>query len=236
LIETVAVTGSTNADLLARLAGGEPLGDGFWLVARRQNAGRGRLGRVWNDGAGNFMGSGVVRLSPGEPHAGSLALVAGLAVHEAVAPYVPAPHRAMLKWPNDLLVDGAKLAGILLERVGDAVVVGIGVNLAQAPSLPDRATCALADLVPAPDVDHFAERLISAFASQLALWRSYGLGPLVGRWQAAAHPLGTPLSVIEPSGGTLQGHFAGLESQGALRLALADGTTRIIHAGDINLA
>jgi BirA family biotin operon repressor/biotin-[acetyl-CoA-carboxylase] ligase len=90
--------------------------------------------------------------------------------------------------------------------------------------------------VPAPDVDHFAERLISAFASQLALWRSYGLGPLVGRWQAAAHPLGTPLSVIEPSGGTLQGHFAGLDEQGALRLALADGTTRIIHAGDINLA
>jgi BirA family biotin operon repressor/biotin-[acetyl-CoA-carboxylase] ligase len=136
LIETVAVTGSTNADLLARLAAGEPLGDGFWLVARRQNAGRGRLGRVWNDGAGNFMGSGVVRLSPGEPHAGSLALVAGLAVHEAVAPYVPAPHRAMLKWPNDLLVDGAKLAGILLERVGDAVVVGMASIWRRRPACP----------------------------------------------------------------------------------------------------
>lgn len=236
MIETVAVTGSTNADLLARLAADEPLGDGFWLVARRQNAGRGRLGRIWNDGAGNFMGSGVVRLSPIDPHAGSLALVAGLAAHEAVAPYVPAPHRAMLKWPNDLLVDGAKLAGILLERIGDAVVVGIGVNLAQAPSLPDRATCALADLVPVPDVDAFAERLVSAFASQLALWRSDGLGPLISRWQAVAHPFGTPLSVSEPSAGTLQGFFAGLDEQGALRLSLADGTTRIIHAGDINLA
>lgn len=236
MIETVAVTGSTNADLLARLAAGEPLGDGFWLVARRQNAGRGRLGRIWNDGAGNFMGSSVVRLASGDPHAGSLALVAGLAAQEAVEPFLPAPHSAMLKWPNDLLVDGAKLAGILLERIGDAVVVGIGVNLAQAPSLPDRATCALGDLVPAPDVDAFAARLTAAFAAQLALWRSYGLGPLVARWQAVAHPLGTPLSVAEPASGVLQGHFAGLDEQGALRLALADGTTRIIHAGDINLA
>jgi len=236
LIETVAVTGSTNADLLARLAAGEPLGDGFWLVARRQNAGRGRLGRIWNDGAGNFMGSCVVRLGPSDPHAGSLALAAGLAVHEAVSPYVPPAHQAMLKWPNDLLVDGAKLAGILLERNGDTLVVGIGVNLAQAPDLPDRATCALADLAPAPEPGAFAQRLAACFAFHLALWRSEGLAALISRWQAVAHPMGTSLTVADPPGGTTQGYFAGLDSQGALRLALADGTTRIIHAGDINLA
>jgi BirA family biotin operon repressor/biotin-[acetyl-CoA-carboxylase] ligase len=71
LIETVAITGSTNADLLERLAAGEPVSDGFWLVARRQSAGRGRLGRAWSDGAGNFMGSTAVNLLPGDPHAGS---------------------------------------------------------------------------------------------------------------------------------------------------------------------
>jgi len=236
LIETIAATGSTNADLLARLAEGEPVAEGFWLVARRQTAGRGRLGRAWRDGAGNFMGSTVVHLRPGDPQAGSLALMAGLAVHEAVAPYVPAPHRALLKWPNDLLVDGAKLAGILLERRGDAVVVGIGVNLAQAPALPDRATCALTDFAPAPDAAAFAQDLAQGFARQLDLWRGYGLDALAARWQAVAHPIGTPLTVGDPAQGTLQGGFAGLDEGGALRLTLADGTTRIVHAGDVSLA
>jgi BirA family biotin operon repressor/biotin-[acetyl-CoA-carboxylase] ligase len=236
LIETIAATGSTNADLLARLAEGGPVADGFWLVARRQTAGRGRLGRAWSDGAGNFMGSCVVHLAPGDPQAGSLALVAGLAAHEAAASHVPAPHHLMLKWPNDLLVDGAKLAGILLERRGDSVVVGIGVNLRQAPQLADRATCALADFGPAPEVDDFAERLAAAFAAQIALWRAYGFGSLIARWQGAAHAIGTPLSVTDPGHGAIHGRFAGLDEAGALRLALADGTTRIVHAGDVNLA
>lgn len=236
MIETVAVTGSTNADLIARLAAGEPVPDGFWLVARRQNSGRGRLGRAWSDGAGNFMGSTVVHLAPGDPHAASLALVAGVAVQQAVSACLPVTRRAMLKWPNDVLIDGAKLAGILLERSGDSVVVGIGVNLAQAPELPDRATCALGDIMPAPDPAVFAKDLAQCFAGQVGMWRTYGLGPLAGRWQAAAHPLGAPLTVNEPAGTTLQGGFAGLDAAGALRLTLADGTTRIVHAGDVNLA
>ena len=212
------------------------MADGFWLVARRQTAGRGRLGRAWSDGAGNFMGSSVVNLDPRDPHAGSLALVAGLAVHGAVSLHLSAPHGAMLKWPNDVLVDGAKLAGILLERRGEAVVVGIGVNLAQAPQLADRATCALADFTAAPHVDAFAQVLARSFADQLASWRSYGLGSLIARWQAAAHPMGTPLTVTDPAQGAITGRFAGLDETGALRLALADGTTHIVHAGDVSLA
>jgi BirA family transcriptional regulator, biotin operon repressor / biotin---[acetyl-CoA-carboxylase] ligase len=236
LIETVAVTGSTNADLLVGLAAGEPVGDGFWRVALRQTAGRGRLGRAWSDGLGNFMGSTAVHLAPGDPPAGSLALVAGLAVIEAIRPFVPAPRKAMLKWPNDVLVDGAKLAGILLERQGDTVVVGVGVNLAQAPQVPGRATCALADFAPAPVVQAFAQTLAAGFAGQLALWRLHGLAPLIARWQASAHPMGTALTVTDPGLGPVMGRFAGLDEQGALRLALADGTTRIVHAGDVHLA
>lgn len=212
------------------------MGDGFWRLALRQTAGRGRLGRAWQDGAGNFMGSTAVTLRQGDPHAGSLALVAGLAVVRAVAPYVRAAGPAFLKWPNDVMVDGAKLAGILLERQGDAIVVGIGVNLARAPDLADRRTCALADIGELPDLGAFAERLAEEFAGQLAMWRGFGLAALITRWLTAAHPVGTPLTVTDASSGKISGSFAGLDEAGALRLAMADGTTRIIHAGDVHLA
>lgn len=235
MIRTRAETGSTNADLAAALIAGEPLLEGDWLVADRQVAGKGRQGRTWFDGAGNFMGSTVVRLAPGDPPAPSLALVAALAVHEAVSTRLPPPHRALLKWPNDVLVGAAKLAGILMERVDDSVVIGIGVNLAAAPQVPGRDTVALSAFVPAPDRDAFAADLACLFAAELHRWRSYGLGPLTQRWQAAAHPLGTPLAVGEPGQEALRGTFAGLADDGALLLRLADGSSRAIHAGDVNL-
>lgn len=212
------------------------MAEGFWLVADRQSAGRGRLGRVWNDGAGNFMGSTTVSLQGQQPSPGSLALVAGLAVQAAVAPWVPPPHVPLLKWPNDVMVGAAKLAGILLERVGDTVVVGIGVNLAQAPDLPDRQTIALAAYGPAPDRDGFAISLAAHFASELNHWRTYGLGALISRWQAAAHPIGTPLTVSNGGNPPLSGSFSGLDDTGALRLGLPDGTCQTIHAGDVHLA
>ncbi len=236
MIETVAETGSTSSDLAARLNAGEPVPEAIWLVADRQSAGRGRLGRSWSDGIGNFMGSTCVRLASGDPAAASLALVAGLSVHAAVSVHLPPPIRAMLKWPNDVLVNGAKLAGILLERVEDHVVVGIGVNLAQAPDVPGRDTMALTRYGPAPDRDGFGIALADHFAGEVLRWRNYGLGPLLLRWQAAAHPPGTPLSVAQADGSLMSGVFAGLAQDGALRLTLPDGTTRSIHAGEISLA
>lgn len=236
MIERLSETGSTNADLAARLAAGEALAEGVWLIADRQTAGKGRLGRTWFDGAGNFMGSTLVRLAPGDPPAGTLALAAGLALHEAIAPLIPPPHRAELKWPNDLLIGGAKLSGILLERVGDAVIVGIGVNLARAPELQDRATIALSAFGPPPERDHFAQSLAATFAAELERWRKAGLEPLIRRWLAAAHPLGTPLAVGEPAETPRLGTFAGLTSDGALQLRLADGTTQTVHAGEVRLA
>lgn len=236
MIETLPLTGSTNADLAARLRAGELVPEGHWLVADRQDAGRGRQGRTWFDGTGNFMGSSVVRRHTGDPAASSLALLAGLALHEVVAPLVPPPHRAELKWPNDVLVDGAKLSGILLESVGESVIVGIGVNLAAAPELPDRATIALNAFGPAPDRDVFAASLARQFDLELERWRSVGIEPLVRRWLLAAHPPGTPLLVGEPGEEPLSGTFEGLSAEGALQLRLADGTTRTIHAGEVRLA
>ena len=236
MIEVIPETGSTSTDLLARLAGGENVPEGHWLVADRQVAGRGRQGRAWFDGGGNFMGSCVVHLRPGDPPAGTLALVAGLALHEVAAPRIAPPPRAELKWPNDLMVGRAKLAGILLERAGDAVVVGIGVNLSRAPQVEGRVVATMADYGPAPDRDHFANELAARFAEEVACWRSGGLGPLLSRWMACAHPLGTALEAGDAGGKAVQGTFAGLAPDGALQLRLADGTHRVIHAGEVRLS
>jgi BirA family biotin operon repressor/biotin-[acetyl-CoA-carboxylase] ligase len=236
LIHVVRETGSTSVDLAARLRAGEFVAEGDWLVADRQTAGRGRQGREWAGGSGNFMGSTVVHRRFGDPEPATLALVAGLAVHEAVAAELLAGRQVMLKWPNDVVVGAAKLAGILLEREGEAVLVGIGVNLALAPQLPDRETVSLADLGRLPDRDAFAAALARLFDLEIERWRNFGMGPIVQRWLAAAHPLGTPLRVGEPGDMPLTGTFAGLTEGGALQLHLADGSTTTIHAGEVHFA
>lgn len=233
--EIVQQTGSTSADLLARLAQGELIAEGYWLIADRQTAGRGRQGREWLDAPGNFMGSTVVCLTGREPPASTLSFVAALAVYEAVLAHVGAPQRLQLKWPNDLLLGDDKLAGILLERSGEYAVVGIGVNLAAAPALPDRRAGKLAQMGPAPQRDAFARELAASFDRELDRWRQFGLEPLLSRWLAAAHPVGTALSVHAAHGAVVAGRFDGLEPDGALRLRLADGSTRVIHAGDVAL-
>ena len=241
MIEFIPETGSTNADLAARLRAGEMVPEGDWLVTDRQSAGRGRQGREWLDGAGNFMGSTAVRLGFGDPPPASLALIAGLALHGVVAPLLVLPHTAMLKWPNDLMIGNAKLAGVLLEREGDSVVVGIGVNLASAPRISCRETIALGDICDAPTRNAFAAALTAQFAVELARWRAYGLPTVIARWQAAGHPSGTKLSIRltiglsigEPGEPVLDGTFAGLTDDGQLQLRLGDGSLRIVNAGEV---
>ena len=235
MIEFVPETGSTNADLLARLAKGGRVPEGYWLVAARQTMGRGRQGRRWLDAPGNFMGSTVVHLSDHDPPPATLSFVAALAVYETVLPYLPGSRELLLKWPNDVLLGGAKFCGLLLEREGASAVIGIGINLASAPEVADRRTRAVSEFAPSPGVETFAYRLAEQFDVELARWRQFGLDPILNRWRVAAHPLGTPLTVHEPSGALVSGTFDGLEPDGALRLRLEDGTARVIHAGDVSL-
>ncbi len=232
----VEETGSTNADLAAAIRAGGVWPEGRWLVARRQTAGRGRQGRQWFDGTGNFMGSCAVKLGEGGPPPASLSFVAALAVRDAVAQAAGEGANFALKWPNDVLLNGGKLSGILLEMVKGHIVVGIGVNLARAPDLPDRKTAALADNVAPPPVEDFAECLAAHFAARLATWRSHGLAATLEQFLAASiHAQGTPLTVHDTDGSQVAGSFAGLEeSDGALRLRLADGSERVIRAGDIS--
>ncbi len=141
----------------------------------------------------------------------------------------------MLKWPNDLLIGGAKISGILLERVGDAVVIGIGVNVAHRPDLPDRPATSLADQGAAITPAELLERLAAMVEAWLSIWRGQGLAPIVARWIERAHPAGTQLHARLADGTSLGGAFETLAADGALVLRLADGSTRAIHAGDVFL-
>lgn len=231
MIRAVAETGSTNADMLALAVAGAS--EGSWLRAERQTAGKGRQGRAWESPVGNFYGSTLVRLRPTDPPAPTLALATVVALEEAVRVFLPAG--ATIKWPNDLLIGGAKLSGVLLERAGDAVVVGIGVNLTHHPELPDRPATSLAAQGVAVDAATFAEVLAESFARWLSRWRGEGLEPVRQRWLDRAHPMGTALTARLPDGTSHDGLFDGLSGDGALILRLADGSRHVIHAGDVFL-
>ena len=232
MIRVVAETGSTNADLVALAAAGSP--EGLWLRAERQTAGRGRQGRAWQSPPGNLYASTLVRLRPADPAPATLALVAAVALEEAVAAYLGAG-AARLKWPNDLLVAGAKLSGILLERAGDAIVIGFGVNLAHHPADTDRLATSFAAHGITVGAEDFLVTLAECLARWLAKWRGEGIAPVRDRWMARAHPSGTALTARLPDGVAVDGVFERLDADGALILRLADGTARAIHAGDVFL-
>ena len=200
----------------------------MWFRAERQTGGKGRQGRAWESPAGNLYASTLVRLTAGDPPAPTLALAAAVALHEAASLFAPG---ITIKWPNDLVAGPAKLAGILLEREGEAVVVGFGVNLADHPRALDRPATSLAALAgTAPEPAIFLELLAEIFARWLARWRNEGIAPIRRHWLDKAHPVGTALSTSEG-----EGLFDGLDESGALRLRLADGTARLVHAGDVFL-
>lgn len=174
----------------------------------------------------------MVRLRPDDPPAASLALVAAVALEETVGGFVE-PAKLRLKWPNDLLLGGAKVSGILLERADEAVVIGIGVNLAHHPALAERVTTSLAEHGVATTPEALLERLAEMLAAWLFLWRRDGLAPVVARWTERAHPPGTRLVANLPDGEAVTGAFVRLDAHGALVLGLADGAERVIHAGDV---
>ena len=173
----------------------------------------------------------MVQLRESDPPAPSLALAAGLALIEAADIAAPG-RRLLLKWPNDLLLGGGKLGGILLERSGDRVVAGFGVNLATAPAIAGRAT---ADLAGAITPQAFAPLLAASFARLLAAWRAAEPEAFARAWLARAHPVGSALTVHAGKDETLSGTFAGIDPDGALRLDV-DGATHVIRAGDVSLA
>jgi BirA family biotin operon repressor/biotin-[acetyl-CoA-carboxylase] ligase len=154
-----------------------------------------------------------------------------LALVEAIDAAVPG-QPLMLKWPNDAMLGGKKLAGILLERSSDRVAVGFGVNLATAPALIGREGASLGGKI-TPQA--FAPLLAASFARLLDLWRQSEPASLAQAWLARAHPLGSPLTVHSAADHWITGRFDGIDPDGALRLRRDDGMIDIVRAGDVEL-
>jgi BirA family transcriptional regulator, biotin operon repressor / biotin---[acetyl-CoA-carboxylase] ligase len=242
-LTSLDATASTNDDALAAARQGDP--GRLWVVARAQTAGRGRQGRPWTSPAGNLHAS-LLLVEPCEPsRAAQLGFLAGLALHEAVseAAGIDVP-RLALKWPNDLLLDGAKVAGLLLEghRLGPArifaVVIGFGVNVATAPAGTPYPAAALRSLAPGLTSEDLFVGLVRALAPRLERWRlgsgpdpAEGFAPVRREWLRRAAGLGGPVTVRLPSG-ERSGRFAGLDRIGRLELQTEAGLEPI-DAGDL---
>ena len=227
---------STSTTLKQRAEAGEA--EGLAILALRQNAGRGRQGRGWESPAGNLYLSVLLRPAVPLREAPQWSFVAAVALAETLKPLLPHEARLTLKWPNDLLLHGAKAAGILVEtgvaasNTLDWLCIGIGVNIASKPSLPDRATACLAEFLPAPPAP---QALAAALLDKLGHWHEtrlrQGFAPIRDAWLRHGPAMGAPVSVRR-DGALLQGAFAGLSPEGGLKLA-KDSKVQLILAGEI---
>jgi BirA family biotin operon repressor/biotin-[acetyl-CoA-carboxylase] ligase len=213
-----------------------------WITAEVQTAGRGRRGRAWASPSGNFMGTFFLRPQCSPRKAAELSFVAAVAVHDAVDGLLPPTLRPdlKLKWPNDLLHGGRKLAGILLESSGIAgaelawLAIGMGINLAQYPDNVEFPATSLAALgVPGVTPAQALERLAAAFDVRIRQWRDVqGFAAIREAWLARAAGLGGPITV-RLADETFEGTFEGLAPDGALEVRLPSGTLRQVSAGDV---
>jgi BirA family biotin operon repressor/biotin-[acetyl-CoA-carboxylase] ligase len=226
---------STSAEALRLWRAGErgPL----WIVARSQSAGRGRRGRSWVSEPGNLYVS-LLLTDPAPPdRAAELSFVAALALHDAITGRIPGlDARLRLKWPNDLLIDRNKFAGILVEGEGPAVVIGIGVNCVHHPSGTDYPATDLATAGVRTSPESLLPPLSRAMLARLEQWdRGAGFAAIRADWLARAIGLGKPVRV-RLAEGELVGQFEAIDPSGRLVLRLADGTMQTVTAGDVSLA
>lgn len=235
---------STNDEARRLIEAGEhgPL----WIVAARQTRGHGRLGREWISPPGNLHASLVLGNFGEAAVAPQLGFVAGVAAMRGLRAATNGAGRFALKWPNDLLLEGAKLGGILLENVGvptgdaraprgSVVIIGLGVNCAEAPrDLPFEAR-ALASIGPnAPDAATLFAHLSDAFVETLGLWRGgEGFARIRDAWLKDAAYLGSHIRVELPRV-TVEGRFETIDAIGRLVLATREGD-RVIEAGEVSL-
>ena len=214
---------STNREALRRIADGAP--HGTVIQAARQTDGRGRRGRAWVSPPGNLYMTIIVRPEP-SARLGQLGFIAALAAGDALRPHAP----VRFKWPNDLMVDGKKLGGILVEAVNDAAAVGIGINIISAPEGTETPATSLPASVSPDDI---GEDIRSRFAHWYERWRTDGFAALREAWLEHAVGLGEVIRV-RLARETLDGVFGGLDSEGGLLLDRDDGR-RVIAAGDVFL-
>jgi BirA family biotin operon repressor/biotin-[acetyl-CoA-carboxylase] ligase len=231
----LAEVGSTNSEALARGAQGEVRPT--WFVADRQTAGRGRRGRDWVGIDGNLFATLLLTDPAPAPRMAELCFVAALALDDALLTLAPdLEDRFRLKWPNDALLDGAKVSGTLIEATTRGAVtqaaIGIGVNIAGHPDGMPYPTTSLRAAGLAVTRDQVFAALSRSMVTALAIWnRGAGFDAIRAGWLARAHHLGRPLT-IKADGRHVEGIFVGLDPQGRLLLDTPDGR-EMITVGDV---
>jgi BirA family biotin operon repressor/biotin-[acetyl-CoA-carboxylase] ligase len=232
---------STNAEARRRAERGEP--GPLWIWSSRQSKGRGRAGREWTSQVGNLFASLLIRLNCPLPTASQLALVAGIAAYDTVAKLIAYEGRSelLLKWPNDVLLAEEKVAGMLLENVPGAkpnssvVVIGTGINLSNHPENLPQPAISLAEYGLAVTPGEALQVLAATTHEWLMRWGEGATFPTIRRaWLDRAGPAGRPMRV-NLNGVETEGAYAGLDSDGALRLRTSEGEARVT-AGDVFFA
>jgi BirA family biotin operon repressor/biotin-[acetyl-CoA-carboxylase] ligase len=244
--------GSTNSEALAAAAAGDP--GGIWFAARQQTAGRGRRGRQWESPHGNLAATLLIVPEADPTLAATLGFVAGVSLSSALSVILPGGlvkvgmdgadalggnSRIALKWPNDVLADGAKLAGILLEasKLADgrhAIAIGFGVNTVAAPQgLPYPAT-SLVELGVSRTAEEVFEALSDAWVESFGVWDDgRGIGNVLKQWRASAAGIGAPVAVNQ-NGEVLRGIFETIDDAGRLIVRADDNRRIAISAGDVH--
>lgn len=244
--------GSTNTEAVNAAKAGDP--GNVWFAALQQTAGRGRRGRVWESPPGNLAASVLIRPEADPALSATLSFVAGIALNRAVCSLLPdrgmrmasghldgkgSAARIALKWPNDILADGAKLAGILLEAIaGDdgqqAVVIGFGVNVVAAPEdLPYPATH-VGNFSPDCTAKSIFEALAESWVDCLRMWRNgQGTPDVLEEWRNVAAGVGGPVAVIQ-NGNVVRGIFETVDGSGRLIVRENTGRRVAITAGDVH--
>jgi BirA family transcriptional regulator, biotin operon repressor / biotin---[acetyl-CoA-carboxylase] ligase len=227
---------STNEEARRRASQGDH--GPAWILAHAQTAGRGRRGREWVSPRGNLMATLLFAPGCDAPRAAQLSFVAALAVHDTLCTWLPADG-VRLKWPNDTLMNGRKISGILLETAsaGEAAVlpwiaVGIGINLTFAPQLASYPATFVNEHAEAPDALGALSVLARAWDNRLRAWQSGGFSQTRSDWLQVAAGVGGQVEA-RLAGETITGVFRTLASDGSLELELPDGQRRTISAGEV---
>lgn len=244
--------GSTNSEALAAAAAGDP--GGIWFAARHQTSGRGRRGRQWHSVPGNLAASLLIVPDTTPELIATLGFVAGVALNRGLSAVLPrgvfrvgidgadgadGRSRIALKWPNDVLADGAKLSGILLEagRTPDgrsAIVIGCGVNVVAAPEGTPYPATSLATLGVERSAEQVFEALSDAWVEVFGLWDDgRGVPAVLELWRGSAAGIGAPVAV-QQDGVVRRGIFETIDSAGRLIIRDDDGSRYPITAGDVH--
>ena len=229
-------TVSTNTECLLRARVGEA--GNLWITAVRQTGGRGRRGRTWVSEPGHLYASLLLINAAPLSEISSLPLAVSLAVHSATRSVLPNPDTVKVKWPNDVLINGKKTSGILLEAETmpdgrHALVIGCGINIQSRPDNPLYPSTCLALEGASVSAEELFARLFGSMAEVLSIWdRGLGIAQITSMWRDVAIGIGEKVTV-NFSDHSISGIFAGIDDKGYLLLDTGRGPAQAVAAGDV---